>query len=1260
MSDSGQNNSGLFSGHQPATNDFKVSTNFQDYHKSGDVLRVTLTHPVNQNITGTPRIPIQIGSANVYANYVSGSGSKNLIFEYTILPGQNDSDGIQLSTILNLNGGSATFETLSGTVNSNTTLPSVDTSDVFVDTDAPTVSLIVPPLDGTYTRNKTLQYLITFNEPVSVQGSPTLSLNIGGTLQSASYVSGSLTDTLLFQKSIAITDVDPNGVETISPLVLNGGQIKDLAGNIASISFDITGSTPPASNVIVDGAATIITGVTKPLDNTYITGGEIDIVVEFSDIVTVTGLPLITVQLDTGPVEFTYQSGTGTDELTFRYTILSSDNDNDGIEIKNPIDLNSGTINDQTTKAAILDFIEPSTPQVLVNPTNATLTLDSFTPINIANNNAYTLSGTCSEDGVGVEIDLGGITDVTPCASGLYSFTIDASTLLDDPAISITVDHSNAAKIIDSVLKDTVTPALLTLDPLDDIYMTNASSYSFTGTCSEEGLAVRFSAGSASAIATCTSGAFSFASVDVSGEADSPNFTISVSHNDEAGNPLSTSANVLKDTEEPDVLITYAKDINSSNVNSYELIGTCSENGESVDIEIGSITTSAACSSSVWSVPSIDVSALPEGSTTINATHTKTNGNFYTDSQVITKSALTPIVTINTPSDIDNSNETSFTVTGSCSDNGQVVSLDIGGISKTANCANGNWSSGIMDVSALLDGAISITADHLTAAQASIAINKDSAADTVTITSAVNISSTNEASYLVSGSCSSNGASVNIAIAGINITQTCSNNSWSTGITDVSSLTDGPIIINADHAAATTATKTVNKDTSNPTVESLAITSQLTEEIELSWNLNDPGGFTIDDFIINYRIKDTPTWLNFDDGPSTTPSAIVTGLKASTTYEFRVNVSYDTSFNSEWSNIAEGLTQPDSPIFGPNAAMNVGGATTHSVAAYEDGTNITLNGSALVTLNQGQTHVFSANQFDVIDADKPIYAAGRRGSGADDTKANMVWVPTLWASKSFSFSSTRNNPQTLRVFAIEDSVIEVKQGSSTLDSATVSAGSGATLSWSIYGSYQVVSSGAILAFHASDSTIDPKPLLPSSTEIIGFPSSSMTLNSFLDSTNYLARHSNSSQTSGALNKSSAIVINPQGISSEYQSESLLLSADKKISGASYADSAGICSAPFLPTNLMKKKYIINVSASYVAFASKSAGTIDIMNAAGATVGSLTLTRSGADSNAPYKARTTTANAGYRYISNVPMAGWYQPNTDTGASANDETILYGTD
>lgn len=713
----------------------------------------------------------------------------------------------------------------------------------------------------------------------------------------------------------------------------------------------------------------------------------------------------------------------------------------------------------------------------------------------------------------------------------------------------------------------------------------------------------------------------------------------------------------------PQISISNPSNINNSNLSTYLVAGNCSEQSQNVEVTINSITNSTSCLSGSYNVSFFDLSDVLDGPVDIVAKHFNAQGLFGTVTANVDKDTQTAIVSINNLFEINSINESDFVVEGTCSENTEVVSVSVGGINKQPACSSGTWSTGITDVSSLADGEIFITANHSNAIQASATVNKDSTIAVVTILSAPDISSTNHDIYLVSGECTQDSESVELHIGSISESLVCNLGTWSSGFVDVSSLDDGDVTITADHSTAGQSSVNVQKTTSSPTASDLSSPTSLVNSVDLNWSINLPDGFIINDYIVNYKVKDTSLWLTFDDGVSVNTYATVTGLNPNMTYEFRVKVIYDTDQQSSWSNISEGTTQPDSDVFGVNKAMNVGGATASTVVVFEDQTNVTLNGSVLITLNKGESHSFVSSQFDIIDADKPIFTAGKIGTGTgSNNQGNIVWQPTAWAGKSFSLNATRSNPQEVYVFAVEDTYIEVKQGSTILDSLSLSEGQSGTLNWSTYGSYQVLATGSILAFHMSRASglyYDPKPLMPGHTEVIGFPSSSARLTSINDGTSYNLIHSNSSTSSGSLNKADVITINPQGTSSLFQSESTIIKSNKKISAASFADSNGYCAAPFMPTNLMKKKYTIPVDSDFIAFASKSSGSIEVFDSADVLVTTLTLTQTGSDPNAPYKVRMTNPSAGYRFIATVDVAAWYQSSISTNAAAQDETILYGT-
>jgi len=942
---------------------------------------------------------------------------------------------------------------------------------------------------------------------------------------------------------------------------------------------------------------------------------------------------------------------------------VSSEADATGINITVDMDDAAGNAAIQATSTVDKDTTAPTI--AITSPID-----NSY--INIANDSAsFAISGTCDENGATVDVLIDGISasgqaglvcDGTNFTGSIDSTVIPEGTYVLSGELSDGVNTGTSSNL--NIIRDVTAPTI-SLDALSNINAANEASFSVTGSCTDNIDSIDIVIGAATASGSCSAGAFNI-SVDTNSVSDGTGISVSADITDAAGNTgTQASSTVNKDATIPTVTIAFSPDITAANESSYNVSGACSENGETVSVNIDGLTYTPTCSSSAWSLNSIDVSSRADNpSLPITADHTDSFGNLAIQaSSTVDKNAATPTVTINSAVNITNANETNYSVSGTCSDNGTIVSLAVDSLTFSPNCSSGVWSMNSIDASSLTDGPITITADHSSAPQASLGITKDSASQTVTISSAPDITVANETNYIASGTCSDNGQNVDVYIDSLNYLLTCNSGSWTTGIVDVSSLTDGSgLIVSADHSSATQATVSINKSTSTPTVSSLSVSATLSESADLNFQLDDPGGYTVSDYIINYRINGSPTWLVYNDGVNLDTTPTITSLSASTDYEFRVAVVYDTSNQSAWSNTASGTTQPDSIIFGPYAAMNVGGSTTTTVVAYEDNTNVTLNGAALVTLSSGQTHVFASTKFDVIDADKPIFTAGRRGSTSAGGGANIVWNPTSWAGKNFSFNATRTSPQILEIYAVEDATVTVKQGSTVLDSATIAADGNATLTWSPYGSYQVISTGTILAYHISaggSNLHDPTPLLPSHTEIIGFPSNSMRLTTTVDSTNYFFYHSNSVSNSGSLDKQGVFQINPQGTGTQFQGDSLLIQADQKISGASFADSNGLCSSSFIPTNLMRTKYVLPTNSDYIAFASKTAGTIEVRNAAGSLVTTLTLTRSGGNSNAPFKVRMANPQAGYKFTATAPVGAWYQPNNNTGSADQDESLLFGT-
>jgi hypothetical protein len=925
----------------------------------------------------------------------------------------------------------------------------------------------------------------------------------------------------------------------------------------------------------------------------------------------------------------------------------------------------------------------------------------NLTSINRLNSTNYELTGDCTS-GSQVSISDGANEYQASCEDGTFSLTEDLSGLADgliDFTVEVSLNDLKGSASVEVLKDSTGGPTNISLSPLTyalnstyTIEVTFSSIVEVNTTSGAPSLEILIGGTSKEVQYLSGSGTNKLTfSADVElGEEDTDGLSLqssSIKLNNStltiANAPslldLSTASNNLQSSTIygvlPTVAISSASNITLANQQTYSIVGSCSDNNQNVEVTVGSLTFNRTCTNLAWTTGNIDVSTEGDDSLfSISVEHSDAAGNKSSiASTTVDKTTTVPVVTITTPQAITAANVTAYSLSGTCSENGRAVNVDLGGTLYSPFCASGFWNTGVQDVSVLGDTTHNISVTHQnalgsSATPATSTVTKDLSIPTVTISSPTNINLNNVASYSIGGTCSENGRAVNLNISGISLTPNCSGGTWFAATIDTSGLTDSyNISITANHddntgVDATPASATISKETTTPSISNLGTSGELVNTIDLSWIIENADSFTINDYVIQYRVKGTTIWLTFNDGTGSTPSSTVSGLNPSTTYEFRVRVTYNTSIVSAFSDIVEGETKPDDPLFGPNKAMNVGGASESRVVAFKDDTDVTLNGNFLITLQKGQTHTFNSNQFDVIDANNPIFTGGKRGPNNSGTAgANIVWQPVLWAGKSFSFNAIRNNPQQLLVYPIESGAITVKQGTTTLDTETLTKGVGATLSWSTYGSYQVNSTANVLLFHysASGGFTDPKPILPDSKKIIGFPSTRMILTTSLNGTNYTAIHSDSTSVNNNISTGSSVQINSRGNANLFAGESLVIQGDQIISGASFADSNGGCAAPFLPTSYMKNAYAINARSDYVAFTSLLPGVIRTYDSSDSLISVVALSRAGNNLNAPYRARFSNQSAGTRYISSVPMAGWYQPNEYDGAMSSDETILYGT-
>ncbi len=220
--------------------------------------------------------------------------------------------------------------------------------------DNDTIAITVVPLDGTPpevsaidlssatpTRATNLSFGVTFSEPVTGVTASAFTLVTGG---SATATIGGLSTSDNIHYTVSVNGVSSDGTLRLDLNDVNA--IIDAAGNAAP-GFH----TGPAYTI--DNTAPTMDSVSVSAIGQYVTGQALAFELTFDEAVLVTGSPAMPIALEVGGTrDARYVSGSGSNVLTFAYTVVAGDQDLDGPAIGAALALNGGTIADAAGNAA--------------------------------------------------------------------------------------------------------------------------------------------------------------------------------------------------------------------------------------------------------------------------------------------------------------------------------------------------------------------------------------------------------------------------------------------------------------------------------------------------------------------------------------------------------------------------------------------------------------------------------------------------------------------------------------------------------------------------------------------------------------------------------------------------------------------------------------------------------------------------------------------------------------------------------------------
>ena len=434
----------------------------------------------------------------------SGAGDGTMTFEGTITDINAALEGLTFIPTAGYNG-TASLQIITNDVgNSGSGGPQTDDDTIPI-----TVNPINPEIisvnattpNGVYKVGDAINITIEFDQGVLVNtptGSPTLRLETGDIDRLATYLSsGAGTSTLHFVYTVQAGDESADlDYQSTAALVLNGARIQNASGDDAILTLPVVGganSIAGQHDIVIDGIAPVVNSVAVPADGYYREADVLAFTVHMSEDVTVNdagGTPYLEVTIGTAIVQAIYTDGSGTDRLTFSYTVQAEDEDLDGVVLGGDIILNGGTLRDNAGNDAVLGLngVAP-TDHVFVHSVRPSVVLSTGAALPV--NAPFTVTATFSEAVTGFTLDDVTVTNgtlsdfqtndnisytflVTPTTGGSVQLSVAA-----DVAVNIANNGNDVSNTLSVQFNETITG--ITLEDGSFVYDGTAKSLEIEG-----------------------------------------------------------------------------------------------------------------------------------------------------------------------------------------------------------------------------------------------------------------------------------------------------------------------------------------------------------------------------------------------------------------------------------------------------------------------------------------------------------------------------------------------------------------------------------------------------------------------------------------------------------------------------------------------------------------------------------------------------------------------------------------------------------
>ena len=264
-----------------------ASAGADDTFNLGEDIVATVVWTTELDVTGTPRLPLTIGSATRYADlsdstFASGlPDTGQLKFTYTVQAGDNDADGISVPGPVDLNGGTITEH--GGATDADLSLGShaiANSGRYKVSTPKPELS--VSAADTTVTEGEDITIAVTRDD---TSGAASFSVNFAVTggaefglaaaiARTAAFADGAATASVVLSTRNDRTD-EPDGAVTVALVAGDGYDLPDAGSSVSvTVRDNDKAPGPPTITSVTPGDRYLVVVWMPPADPGYIDGTE--------------------------------------------------------------------------------------------------------------------------------------------------------------------------------------------------------------------------------------------------------------------------------------------------------------------------------------------------------------------------------------------------------------------------------------------------------------------------------------------------------------------------------------------------------------------------------------------------------------------------------------------------------------------------------------------------------------------------------------------------------------------------------------------------------------------------------------------------------------------------------------------------------------------------------------------------------------------------------------------------------------------------